>query len=371
MGSFRLSVPLHAMKKVPTQVRRPTQTTRSRKGRTDGVVDFLEAAYRMDGDDTSWMRGIAEAAVRVWNGSSVAGVSLYDASDVANFKLMQLQTHNLPEEAKAVLAQFVDHFTPAYVARTFRSTLVSTGRAYAPELRPCFDALRQFGFSDCLSVNGLDPNGQGVHLGLMTREPIGELKDHATYRRMAHHLGAAYRCRRRLRESASPHDPLRSAEAIVDERGRLVHAEGPATSKAARNGLLEAVRSRARVLSGQADTAIAVELWHPLTHARWTLVDSFAVAGHRYVVARENQSRLTGLEALSDRERQVVAYAALGHSTKEAAYALGIAPSTARVLLARAAAKLGAKSRRELHAHPALESLSGAPPRQRRPRGEG
>jgi DNA-binding NarL/FixJ family response regulator len=100
-----------------------------------------------------------------------------------------------------------------------------------------------------------------------------------------------------------------------------------------------------------------VEAWHPLTGARWTLIDSFENDGRRYVVARENQADVPGLGTFTDRERQVVVHAALGQTNKEIAYMLGITDSTVRVLVARAARRLGLRKRRDLLAHPMLKSL--------------
>jgi DNA-binding CsgD family transcriptional regulator len=48
---------------------------------------------------------------------------------------------------------------------------------------------------------------------------------------------------------------------------------------------------------------------------------------------------------LSERERQAVALAAIGHANKLIAYDLGIAATTVAELLKRAAVKLGAESR--------------------------
>jgi len=54
------------------------------------------------------------------------------------------------------------------------------------------------------------------------------------------------------------------------------------------------------------------------------------------------------LERLTARERDVVARALRGCANKVIAYDLGLAHSTVRVLMARAAIKLGAHSREEL-----------------------
>ena len=71
--------------------------------------------------------------------------------------------------------------------------------------------------------------------------------------------------------------------------------------------------------------------------------------------------KLGGLLGLSSRERQVVAYAAIGQSTKETAYALGISDTTVRVLLARAMKKLGVQSRARLLEHPEVQPLVPLP----------
>jgi DNA-binding NarL/FixJ family response regulator len=63
---------------------------------------------------------------------------------------------------------------------------------------------------------------------------------------------------------------------------------------------------------------------------------------------------------LSVREREVVEGLARGQSTKEIAYALGIADVTVRVLIRRAVAKLGVTSRTTLLAHSEVSRLREA-----------
>jgi DNA-binding CsgD family transcriptional regulator len=89
----------------------------------------------------------------------------------------------------------------------------------------------------------------------------------------------------------------------------------------------------------------AVDLWKGLVSGRWTLLDHFETDGTRYVVARRNEVRLTGLRALTERERQAVGYAALGHTNKLIAYEMGLSASTIGVLLHRAAKKLQTTTR--------------------------
>jgi DNA-binding CsgD family transcriptional regulator len=78
------------------------------------------------------------------------------------------------------------------------------------------------------------------------------------------------------------------------------------------------------------------------------LIDQYERDGRRYILARENTPQIRKSAALSARESQAVSLASLGRSNKLIAYELGLAPSTIRVLIARAAKKLGTRSRSEL-----------------------
>lgn len=92
----------------------------------------------------------------------------------------------------------------------------------------------------------------------------------------------------------------------------------------------------------------ALELWQGLVSGRWSMVDHFDSDGRRYLVARRNQPAGLPLPGLSARERQVLAYMAMGRSNKHTAYALGIAPSTVSDHLQSGLAKLGIERREDL-----------------------
>jgi DNA-binding NarL/FixJ family response regulator len=79
-------------------------------------------------------------------------------------------------------------------------------------------------------------------------------------------------------------------------------------------------------------------------------MDQFVHSGFRYQL-RRRPIELPGDNArLSEREELVVARAVAGESNKSIAFSLGVAASTVGVLLSRAAAKLGVRSRSELAA---------------------
>jgi DNA-binding CsgD family transcriptional regulator len=98
------------------------------------------------------------------------------------------------------------------------------------------------------------------------------------------------------------------------------------------------------------------------------LIELFEQGDRRYLVARRNEPVPPPHAALTLRERQVIAYAAQGHSNKLIGYELGISASTVAAALANASKKLRVKSRLELIKvltfGSRAKSSSAAPPRQ-------
>src|SRR5258708_29522667 len=139
------------------------------------------------------------------------------------------------------------------------------------------------------------------------------------------------------------------AVAVVTRGGRVEHAEGPAKGKSAREALRDAARriDRARGKT-RADTDEALSLWNGLVAGRWSLLDRFDTDGRRYVVVRENAPEVADPRALSERERQVLAYAALGHPLKLTAYELGLSVSSVAQHRSKAMRKLGLRSQADL-----------------------
>ena len=328
--------------------------------RTEKIVEFLEAAYDFETDEAIWVPRVLRAAKAVWKRGRALHGGTYDASDINAFRMLTPFVDGFTAEAVDCIMKGLDLVTPELVARNFRE-LVGMQAKTSPEMDPMNEQLRNFGFPDTLFVNGVDPSDRGVLVGLWSVDrgapPDTEM---AVFRRMAHHLAAAYRCRRRLREAQperSSVDVTEGAAAVLDARQRVVHATGLAETKEAQKKLIETAHARDRARTARPEVIEGLNRWRPLTDTRWTLVDSYERSGARYIIARENQCEVHGLAALSDRERQVVAYAAFGQSTKETAYALGIADTTVRVLLSRAASKLGVKTRKALLDHPEVQLL--------------
>jgi DNA-binding CsgD family transcriptional regulator len=219
------------------------------------------------------------------------------------------------------------------------------------------------GILDGLGINGVEANGMGCFVGvfLPARSRLTP-RDRAKWSRVAAHNAAALRLRDRLDRQP---ERAEDAEAILDPEGRVKQAKGAAESTVARQGLRDAVRAveRARGKVRKSAPEEALEEWRALVQARWTLLDHFDTDGRRYVLARKNAPDFPPADRFSPRERQAVHYAGLGHSNKLIAYELGIATSTVGVLLWRAAAKVGAKTRGALIA----AGRAVVPPGEREP----
>lgn len=339
------------------------------------LVAVLEAFYALDRSDDDWLSQSLLALSRVSGPAHDYTAFFYDASDVEHPKVSNpCRLGPLPPELTGVWGVFQSTLTPAFARATFRSLFVGSGRQTALDfMGPILAERERHGHGDIFYVNALDPTGIGCALLFSAREPQFKLQsgDKALLERIANHLAAACRCRRRLSRAlgglpggGAPGKPISDfAEAVVDTEGRVVHAEGAAREEAAREQIRAAAATieAARSASGRRDGSRALEVWHPLTAARWTLVDSFESDGKRYIVAQENQAEAPDFGAFTDRERQVVVHAALGQTNKEIAYMLGISDSTVRVLVARAARRIGVRTRRDLLAHPMLQSLRPKP----------
>ncbi len=79
--------------------------------------------------------------------------------------------------------------------------------------------------------------------------------------------------------------------------------------------------------------------------AGWSLVDQFEADGKRFVVLSASEPIVAASRPLTAREREMLSHAAMDKTNKQIAYELGVTAATVRVLIARAAQKLGARRR--------------------------
>ena len=318
-------------------------------------IDVVEAAYDVDATEDRWLRGVTRAGKELFDGALGVFAFTYDASVPERMAIgaFSRTPGRMKLDAASALAGL--HANGGqYIRDTFRSLPVdgvrSTPGFAGSESERIFDAK---GIGDLLVVNGLDPSGIGMCMGALTPVRVHlSNKQRERYARIAVHLATGYRLRRRLATegSRSRRAPW-GADAVLTPRGRLEHAATPDAGLRQNRDALRAAAvavDQARGKLRSIDTDSALGQWMGLVDGRWSLVDKFDSDGRRYVLARRNDPLVARLQLLSERERLVVAYAALGHSNKLIAYDLGIAHSTVRVLIARATSKLGVRSREAL-----------------------
>lgn len=215
---------------------------------------------------------------------------------------------------------------------------------------------RVIGDGDFLGLWATNPDGSGTCLFSVLERPVTVSRGaRGRWLRVAAHIAAGLRLRTALRTSATGDSEVMStpgshAQAVLSPGGRLQHAGEAARHGSARDQLRNAVKSieRARTRRVRHDPGVGLELWQGLVGGRWSMVERFDSDGRRYYVAFQNSPAVAALRALSERERQVVAYARQGLSAKLIGYHLGMETSTVCSHLARARKKLGVASRLEL-----------------------
>jgi DNA-binding CsgD family transcriptional regulator len=272
----------------PIYVRYMTEEQRRR------AVD--EAAFRFELDGREWLSSLAQILqplLAVTGGGLLAGG--YRCSEPARLELALDVALHVPEQrAQALLAQLLAA-PVGYVARTF----LTAGLGSCAEI-PGFPRLE---VADLLALHVVHADGTGLFFyGLHAARVEPHAVDWCALAAARRQIAAAHRLRLALDRR-----PVSAA-----------HASGVHAS--AREGQRPA--------------------------PRWHVLQRFERHGQRYAMIREESA--AELSLLTRRERQVLELVLGGRETKVIAYELGLADATVRVLLARASAKLGARSRHEL-----------------------
>lgn len=322
------------------------------------LISVIETAYRADLSQRRWLSELTRVARPLLDDGLGVWTTLYDASDPQRFRLISPIGSGIVAKGLSEVLSLCARLGPVeHIQKTFGSATCGTisellGPAFVRDSNVARYA-RLLGIEDSLGINCTDTSGRGLVISVPQRQvrrtPTAVVE---TWSRVAAHVAAGLRLRRRIERRARGGDPLDHADAILDPDGRVEHAVGDARSEEARAALRGAAvaldRIRARTRREQPDHALAS--WNVLVDAQWSIIDHFDRDGRRYVIAMRNDAdvpRRDGWEQLTPREQQIAAYVALGHANKLIAYELGIAESTVATHLARAAMKLDIRSRVE------------------------
>lgn len=338
--------------------------------RTD-IIHIIEAAYRLEpADDAAWLTELLTRARPALDQG--LGMFAYHADFTNVPHGSRPIALGCPEGWHQMFDAFTHHITPelrnrlAAVSPSVTTLRHHLGKELFASLPPSFlRVARLLGVRDLLGIRALDPTTRGLIICALLPRQRGPLRPLiATWSCITVHLAAGYQLRRRMaQQNRVRPDWSHAADAILDPEGKkVVHADNEAVSRDAREELLVAARRMDRARGSMRRTAPeeAVALWLGMVAGRWSLVEQEERGGRRYLLALRNDVRTPAQSALSQRERQVLRSAALGHPNKLIADELGIASSTVSVLLARAQTKLGASSRNEMLA--LFNAASGGPP---------
>lgn len=315
--------------------------------RTSDPIAVIEAAYRTELPQDAWLQDIAGAVSKAFGGTGGALSLLYDARRDDWIEPLGLGLHALnPELARSLFFSNVPAATEAdarAAVQAVRTTGFGSFRdVIAPRIPGLGNVLNHFGVEDLICINATDPTHIGCAVCVPDRRRTRSLRLVTLWRRLAAHIAAGNRLRRVLSTLATEDvNPVERAEAVLSSPQRIEHAVGVAESKGAREVLKSALARIDEARAERSDAWRAVDLWQGLVAGRWSIVEHFERDGRRYYLAYKNDPSLAPDRALTRRERQVLAYAALGHSNKLIAYTLGLSVSTVSTHLTRARMKLG------------------------------
>ena len=310
------------------------------------AIDVIEAAYHTEGSTEDWLREIAKAMPERPDGLGHICLT-YRITPQGQLRFEDVVQVGTPGDLEPVSRAAMESMPAEYVSATWTAIPVGTALRGGPaeareQTRIALEhAYGGFGIRDIVVVNGIDPTNHGVYTGALTSQEASlSRRERSTWSRVAAHLVASFRLRR-------SHD---EPDAVISPAGTIEHAVEDARAPSARESLRAAALAidRARTRRAHIDDADAVEMWQALVSGRWTLVDRVDRDGRRYFVARKNDPEVARHHELTRRERQVVGYAALGHSNKLIAYELGLSISAVAVYLDVAMEKLGVSSRSDL-----------------------
>ncbi len=311
-------------------------------GKPLDLIAAIEAAYDRSSDEAAWIERLVRTIAPSF------GVEDADATSAFIYELRP----NTGAHLRSVVSIGKRPFTYEHYRRQHDAAPVEThpvayecdmftllSRAFGPEFaRASVQALGAEA-DDALALRANITPTSGVLM--TTLVPRGHrIRERTLWTRFAAHLGAAARLRLN-----HPLTTPESALAVLTPTGGLEH--GTAETIAARGELATAAKSidRARGKMRRVDPDAASALWRAMVRGEWSLVDWFDHDGKRFLLAQDNRITTRARPELTERERQVVACAAMGHSNKLIAYDLGLSTGTVAVLLARAAKKLGVTSR--------------------------
>lgn len=297
----------------------------------DRSIDVLEAGYCLAPSNRDWLarvvRAVRDAHPVPGMDAGAAGFYFQVVPGETGLRTWNHASLDVSGEVTAVLGDLHASLPPDALQAMFLQpaafvTLGQLGVSVGPRARA-------LGIADVLGLQAMDSSGVGCALlfALPAQTRIGS-RVRAYWQAVALHLRAAMRLRRDLRAAG----PWAHAQLVVEP----AHGHGH-----------DQVTPAAAASNGHPGRRMP-KAWPTLVSGQWTLVDQFDSDGRRYYVALRNEAGAEALVKLTRREREVLAQAVQGASSKAIADALSSSESTINTHLASAMSKLRIRRRSEL-----------------------
>jgi DNA-binding CsgD family transcriptional regulator len=320
------------------------------------AISIVEAAYDCESETRGWYRRLLEqAAPKLDRGFGVC-VSMYAPQIRPEEYLLETQgmSKAVLDAQNAMIGAYAHIFhqahslsAPSLAPHGTSSGSMGLTVEHAKSWTPFVEYLHPLGIHECVGVLARDPSGHVIVFSAPapdTRRPTR--REVAAWSRIAAHISAGARLRRAFPRSG---DLSAGADAVLSPSGSVTHAEVAAQSLSARESLRHAAKAIDRARSkARSNDDEALDLWQGLVAGRWSLFDRFDTDGRRFLIARKNDPDVTDPRALTLRERQVLAYSAMGHPLKLIAYSLGITTSTIGASRKLAMRKLGLRTHADI-----------------------
>jgi DNA-binding CsgD family transcriptional regulator len=310
------------------------------------ALGLAEQAYQDVSSDQAWLDGLLEHAGNLIGGSHTATAVTFRTDVPESIRPIHFAG---PADFLASLQQCLGAVSPEVRKTTFAAGPVIVLSERIPRSDGVWNLMKANGVEEIVGFVCRDPGPIGCTLAFnLSRKMMLTPVEQRRLGRASAHVATALRLR--VRKGAE--------EAVLAADGQLLDASGPARARERRDALQRAARSLDRSKArAKRDPEAALAAWRALVDGRWTLVERFDSDGRRFWIARENEPQVVALRRLSELERRVVGYLAVGHAQKLISYELGLNESTVSKLASSARQKLGVKTRAELiELHAALSA---------------
>lgn len=319
--------------------------------RATRAIDVVEAAYRIEGDETAWTGRLLDAA----RSDLDTGCGMYAFTgfeDVPHLASAPAFAQRDLDPAYGARLAELNRDPPPVMLEALRTRLVTCGALQqslgkgSPVIEQYHSLMKPFAIIDGFSIFARDAAGGNITIAAPSRDVLNVVpRVRGIWRRVGLHIASGLRLRRRLAARSTVRD------ALLDPSGKLRDAKSSIKDdQSARGALMRAVRAMEQARSANVRTSPddALELWQGLVAGTWSLIEHWESDGKRYVAAYLNRPEVRDPRALTAMEQSVLEYLALGATNKDVVYALGIPLGTVSAAIVRIFEKLRVKSRAEL-----------------------